>query len=487
MESQSAPTQPVSQLESLSDDNSAAADPPSESCSDVPWGRLVSGSASAKVHELCPREASNDASGDGDVYTIGRNRGCDIHIDDSRVSGHHCRVFRCWEKMPALSSKGFVVYVEDMSTNGTFVNKIKLPKHEQRVLSSGDEIALVSPKRDPSRLTVFVFVNVMEKQNEVARPRLPCFGLQPAMYTRSLTVAASDTKRQIELDYDIREELGSGAIGKVYRAVERGSGESWAIKIVPTRQFALEGNLSLDELLHEARMLRKIAHPAIVSVKDVYCNGAAFSIVMQLVEGGDLFDRILEREKYPEDDAREVMRNILPALAYLHERNIVHRDIKPENILLRSMTSDVDVLLTDFGLAKIGDTSSMSCKTFCGTPQYLAPEVLEKRTSFEDTSYDGAAADIWSLGVVLFVLLTGTQPANAEWLFEPAIVISCLAKSFVRQMTIINPALRPSASSMLLDPWLMNTELTAGPRAVADSANIADSEVIPVSKRLKVA
>lgn len=99
-------------------------------------------------------------------------------------------------------------------------------------------------------------------------------------------------------------------------------------------------------------MLRNVSHPAIVSIRDAYKEEMFLAIIMQLVEGGDLFDRILKRKKYPEDDARDVMTNLLSALAYLHARGIAHRDIKPENILLRSTDSDVDVLLTDFGLAK---------------------------------------------------------------------------------------------------------------------------------------
>ena len=99
-------------------------------------------------------------------------------------------------------------------------------------------------------------------------------------------------------------------------------------------------------------MLRNLSHPAIVSVHDAYKDVDSFAIVMQLVEGGDLFDRVVKRGHYPESDARDTMVHLLSALAYLHARGIAHRDVKPENILLRTKFSDVDVLLTDFGLAK---------------------------------------------------------------------------------------------------------------------------------------
>jgi serine/threonine protein kinase len=99
---------------------------------------------------------------------------------------------------------------------------------------------------------------------------------------------------------------------------------------------------------------------------------------MEMSSGGDLFDRVVKKKHYPEHEAKKVMTQILQAMAYLHEKNIAHRDIKPENILLVSKHSDVDIKLTDFGLAKKVDESG-KMKTFCGTPQYFAPEVLQRR------------------------------------------------------------------------------------------------------------
>ena len=123
-------------------------------------------------------------------------------------------------------------------------------------------------------------------------------------------------------------------------------------------------------------MLRNLSHPAIVKVCDAYNEVDSFAIVMQLVEGGDLFDRVIKRGRYPEPDARDAMRHLLSALAYLHALGIAHRDVKPENILLRTLDSDVDVLLTDFGLAKgaavleacpsQASSDILSCVLICG-------------------------------------------------------------------------------------------------------------------------
>lgn len=348
-------TQPVfdSQL-----DSPHSSDVELEADGSVPWGRLIpSYAASSGVgsHDFVPRDVShgthdgNFETAEVDTYTIGRNRKCDVVIDDSRVSGCHCRIYRGWEQRPGLSSR-LMVYLEDTSSNGTFLNKIKLKRRERRHLSTGDELTFLSPKISEARRTAFMYVSL----TDTSLTTIPQLATDPdaLISERSLTLAASSTNRHLENDYELREELGSGSIGKVYRAIERSTDKSFAAKIIPTRQFAFERSFSANDLLQEARMLRNVSHPAIVTVRDAYSEETSFAIVMQLVEGGDLFDRIITRKRYPERDARDVMRQLLSALAYLHARGIAHRDIKPENILLRSVDSDVDVLLTDFGLAK---------------------------------------------------------------------------------------------------------------------------------------
>lgn len=124
------------------------------------------------------------------------------------------------------------------------------------------------------------------------------------------------------------------------------------------------------------------------------------------MSGGELFDRIIARGRYPEEAARAVVGQVLDALVFMHDRNVVHRDIKPENILLVSADDDTTVKVTDFGLASFIGESGL--KTYCGTPQYFAPEVLARRS--EGASNYGAASDLWSVGVVTYVLLSGLQP-----------------------------------------------------------------------------
>lgn len=435
----------------------------------VPWGRLIpcyAASSNVSSHDFLPRNESYDSYAHNikpteceiDAYTIGRNRKCDVVIDDSRVSGCHCRIYRGWEQRPGLTSQ-LMVYLEDTSSNGTFLNKSKLKRRERRHLSTGDELTFLSPKILEARRTAYMYVSLSDDTipKVVTHPdeRAP---------ERSLTLAVSCTNRNLETDYELREELGSGSIGKVYRAIERTTDKAFAAKIISTRQFAFERSFSASDLLQEARMLRNVSHPAIVTVRDAYSEDASFAIIMQFVEGGDLFDRIVKRKKYPERDARDVMSHLLSALAYLHARGIAHRDIKPENILLRTAKSDVDVLLTDFGLAKGTAVGPHGCRTFCGTPQYLAPEVMERQNE-DDLAlggYDGAAADIWSVGVVLFVLLSGTQPANSKvenkWTtcsFNESVwsYVSEEAKDVIHRLTAVDANERPSAAAALQMPW----------------------------------
>lgn len=337
---------------------------------DSTWGRLTPSFPSKfgfKALDFVSRDTSRSCTSPNqesefDIYTVGRNQKCDIVIDDSRVSGCHCRIYRAWNVRPGLYSQ-LLSYIEDVSSNGTFVNKSKLRRRERRLLRSGDELTFLSPKIPEARFTAHVFTDFL-RTNETSVPP------KADLSNRSLTVAATTLDRQLVDDYQLCEEIGCGTIGKVYRAINRASGQAFAAKMISTRRFAFQRSFSATDLLEEARMLRNLHHPAIVSVYDAYSQPDSFTIVMQLVEGGDLFDRVVTRGRYPECDAQKTMKNLLSALAYLHSRGIAHRDIKPENILLRSKCSDVDVLLTDFGLAKGAAVGSNGCTTFCGTPQY---------------------------------------------------------------------------------------------------------------------
>jgi hypothetical protein len=298
------------------------------------------------------------------------------------------------------------IVLEDHSGNGTFVNQsVHLGKGHQRMLHSGDEICLVNAetlrKRIPSSrllqtvLQQYTYVLVLTN-----KPKRPCVNPRAMNYLSGTTqndnpaesgdrgIASPRSARRIEAHYEIREILGDGTSGQVRRAIHRQSGQEYAVKVISLRR-----QLDLTSMEHEVNMMQSLDHPYIVQLVDVFVHhGIAMYLVMELVSGGDLFDRIVQQERYPEVDARRVMRRLLSAVDYLHQqKNIVHRDLKPENILCGS--NPTHVKLADFGLAKMIQSDGL--KTFCGTPQYFAPEVLQRRTTVAGSGRYGKPADMW--------------------------------------------------------------------------------------------
>jgi serine/threonine protein kinase len=363
------------------------------------------------------------------------------------------------------------VFLEDMSGNGTIVNQTTLLRRgEKRMLHTGDEICLVNPhtlKKKIRSATVlkellsqhsFVFVNLHQQQpgftaqvlkswqmnppSTVAKKRKPAVnvreirqhsnyvGKSPAgdivgwrtLQNRRMANKMPGTGRRVEEEYDIRDLLGSGTVGEVRRAIHRKSGEERAVKIISIggRNRGLMQVQPTTSLQAEATILQKLMHPYVVQLFDVYPPTASSNniyLVMELLHGGDLFDRIVEKGRFSEKESRRVMRRLLNAIHYLHEEcNIVHRDLKPENILCvhRGLDRCTEVKITDFGLAKAVNGCQESLKTFCGTPQYFAPEVLKRRSTVAGRGRYGKPADMWSLGVILYVLLSGTQPFDVE-------------------------------------------------------------------------
>ena len=304
-------------------------------------------------------------------------------------------------------------------------------------------------------------------------------------------------------DYEEVCELGKGSFAVVKRVLHKPTGREYAMKVMDKKKLlrgAAAGDARVQaeqmaelqaRVLMEARILRNIDHPNVIRFVDIFEDPTKLFLVMELVQGGELFDRLEKDGPFAEADARHVMFQLLSALRYLHERHIVHRDLKPENILLHApppgATSFLpDVRIADFGLAKlVGADVHFRAATFCGTPQYFAPEVLESRSS--GRGYD-RACDVWSVGVLMYNLLSASPPF-ADHVAPPGMPgsdhatifdqikagvcaahfrhpvwerVSPAAKQMICRMLVVDPRKRLSVSECLTDPWMQGESRATG-------------------------
>mmetsp|Transcript_24703 Transcript_24703/g.49526 ORF Transcript_24703/g.49526 Transcript_24703/m.49526 type:complete len:318 (+) Transcript_24703:396-1349(+) len=251
----------------------------------------------------------------------------------------------------------------------------------------------------------------------------------------------------------------------------------YAVKVVENKSLADEENL--EALETEIDILRKLDHPHIVALKEVVVCTSDTYIVMELLSGGELFNRIVEQGRFSEHDAAELFAQILLSMEYLHSLNIVHRDVKPENILYVSQGS-TQIKLIDFGYAGLW-APDKELSGLCGTPDYVAPEVLSWYDEDDNGTPYGKGSDLWSLGVLLYVILSGCSPFSAEE--EEAILqlvaqakyefhesewatVSESAKDLIKKLLVVAPAQRMTMPEMLEHPWLK--EAVANGRGAID-------------------
>lgn len=382
------------------------------------WGKLIS---------LNPNHPHVDISGD---TVIGRNSDCTISFpQDQHISGKHCRIHK----------EDGVIFVEDFSSNGTFINGQKVGKGQKNTIRDGDELTLSVPtailaQKKPQ--LAHTFVGYLFKD------------------------AAVHQSEEIHKVYDIRQELGTGNFATVKLGIHKKTGEKVAIKIIDKKKFALNPSLRKDQLLDEVRVMKSLIHPNILAIKDIFESDDYMYLVLELATGGDLFDAVVNKQFYPEDEAREVFGQLASAVGYLHDQGIAHRDLKPENIL---MANPHTIKLSDFGLSKIiGEEQLM--KTLCGTPQYLAPEIIFQSEGATSSGYS-KAVDIWSMGVILYILLAGFPPfgensfediKKGRFSFDDQQwdTVSAPAKDLIRKLMTVDPKKRYTVEEIFEHPWM---------------------------------
>ncbi|KAJ0081064.1 hypothetical protein Patl1_10497 [Pistacia atlantica] len=229
--------------------------------------------------------------------------------------------------------------------------------------------------------------------------------------TRTPTISRSNSnstsnKEQSPLlgRYEVGKLLGHGTFAKVYHARNIKSGESVAIKVIDKEKILKSGLMA--HIKREISILRRVRHPNIVQLFEVMATKSKIYFVMEYVRGGELFNKVA-KGRLKEDLARKYFQQLISAVGFCHARGVYHRDLKPENLLL---DENGDLKVSDFGLSAVSDQIRQDglFHTFCGTPAYVAPEVLGRK------GYEAAKVDIWSCGVILFVLMAGYLPFHDQ-------------------------------------------------------------------------
>ncbi|KAJ1294115.1 hypothetical protein BS78_01G121400 [Paspalum vaginatum] len=261
--------------------------------------------------------------------------------------------------------------------------------------------------------------------------------------------------------YHLGRELGRGEFGVTRLATDRATRERLACKSIPKRR--LRTAVDVADVRREVAIMASLPdHPALVRLRAAYEDADAVHLVMELCDGGELFDRIVARGRYTERAAAAVARTVAEVVRACHAHGVMHRDLKPENFLYAGKSEDAQLKAIDFGLSVFFRPGERFTE-IVGSPYYMAPEVLRR-------SY-GPEVDIWSAGVILYILLCGVPPFWAETeqgvarailrgsldlQREPWPRISEGAKSLVRQMLQMDPKKRPTAQQVLEHPWLQN-------------------------------
>eukprot|EP00300_Choanocystis_sp_HF-7_P015394 c19037_g1_i1.p1 GENE.c19037_g1_i1~~c19037_g1_i1.p1 ORF type:complete len:857 (+),score=165.52 c19037_g1_i1:45-2615(+) len=280
--------------------------------------------------------------------------------------------------------------------------------------------------------------------------------------------------------FDLHQDVGEGGYSKVHRAIDKRTGEERAVKLVAIPTY-LQHRTRMEA---EAAVLGSVSHDSIVRFYGIVRTPKHFCFVMELLDGGELFEKIIEQQEgYPEPEACRLITTILEAVEHLHKHGVVHRDIKPENFLFDYRHSSEGVLkLIDFGFATFQNPHANMLGSSCGTPDYIAPELLLERPH-------NKAVDMWSVGVVLYTLLCSFPPFYAEtdeelfdliaagtYDFPPPrwTKISADAKDLVSRLLQVDPAKRWTATQALGHPWIIRNNLLNAQRLFSARLNAAN-------------
>lgn len=269
--------------------------------------------------------------------------------------------------------------------------------------------------------------------------------------------------------YEPGEKIGQGTFGKVFKVKHKETGKDWAMKVINKEKA---GGPVIKLLEREVGILKRVQHEHIISLNEVFETAKKMYLVMELCEGGELADALKTRERMSEEECKIIMSRLANAISYLHKNDIVHRDLKLENILLavdpNNLEDKLYIKVTDFGLSVVkgGTGHDNMMQDFCGTPIYMSPEIIDNKTYSQN-------CDVWAMGVILYIMLSGTPPFKSkdedslydlikkgelDFSDEFWANISVNAKSFLEKMMRVDPAHRLTATEMLHHPWITGNE-----------------------------
>lgn len=384
--------------------------------------------------------------------SVGRAVENDIILPGGRVSNKHCRI--TWD---GKEDKNSAVTVLDTSSNGTWINSIKIGKDKTAVLKEGNEIAFGSPIPQPGDVEDYRFI-----------------------YRHT---AAGPPQGGLHAQYDISHEIGKGSFATVMKAVSRATGQWYAIKVIQDHKVKrATANNNETAFAREISILERLHHRNICQMKEAFFEDNSINLVLEFVDGGDLLDYILREGGLKEPLAVHIIAQVCDALAYIHSKGIAHRDLKPENVLLTTENPPT-VKVADFGLAKVVDSVTF-LRTMCGTPAYLAPEVV---TQQNQEGYDHLV-DSWSVGVIVFCMFTLSSPfiedenqrdlkvriagRTIQWSILDHVDVSPLARTFIERLLEQDPRDRMSLSAACTHPWLADVPTLSHlqPRAITGTS-----------------
>eukprot|EP00826_Nyctotherus_ovalis_P041832 TRINITY_DN4259_c0_g2_i2.p1 TRINITY_DN4259_c0_g2~~TRINITY_DN4259_c0_g2_i2.p1 ORF type:complete len:475 (+),score=75.01 TRINITY_DN4259_c0_g2_i2:139-1425(+) len=283
-------------------------------------------------------------------------------------------------------------------------------------------------------------------------PRVSCN--LPATVNNSINCFGSN---KID-DYIFSKQIGKGAYAIVKEAIHKATGEKVAIKIY--NKLTLLNPHRKKNVTREIQILQKLSHKNIVKLHESIDSIKELYLVMERIEGASLYSRLKAARRFSESEARDVFRQIVQGIQYCHSRNVSHRDIKLENVLV---TCGDEVRIIDFGFSACYSPET-KLHSFCGTPSYMAPEIISKK------EYHGPGVDVWALGVLLYTIVTGRYPFKGEnerelfakishGHFEIPPIVSYSCKELIRKILQVDPRKRPTCSDILKDPFMTKPQV----------------------------